>query len=152
MSLWEARSRAAGLIRGSRRRAIAAVLLFVALGSLPAPAAADTLEQNRIERCQALVRRQANLAEILPKTWRVWEEPVPRRALPVAALAKIKTRDLLYDGGIGGFFELKATTSASRPREIFAFCSYDNLFVWLQGIYDGGLWTQFDATDYVMPY
>ena len=140
------------MIRGSRRRAIAAVLLFVALGSLPAPAAADTLEQNRIERCQALVRRQANLAEILAKTWRVWEEPVPRRALPVAALAKIKTRDLLYDGGIGGFVELKATTSASRLREIFAFCSYDNLFVWLQGIYDGGLWTQFDATDYVMPY
>jgi hypothetical protein len=152
MSVWDARSTAAGLNRGSRQRAFAAALLFAVVGYVPAPAAADSLEQNRIERCQELVRRQSSLAEILPKTWRVWEEPVPKQALPAAALAKIKIRDLLYDGGVGGFFEPKATTSLSRPRQVFAYCSYDNLFVWLQGIYDGGLWTQFDATDYVMPY
>jgi hypothetical protein len=135
----------------SLRRAFAAALLFAVVGYIRAPAAADTLEQNRIERCQELVRRQSSLAGILAETWRVWEEPVPTQALPAAALAKIKARDLLYDGGIGGFFELKAS-APSQPRRVFAYCSYDNLFVWLQGVYDGGLWTQFDATDYVMPY
>jgi hypothetical protein len=77
---------------------------------------------------------------------------VPKQALPAAALARIKTHDLLYDEGIGGLFEIKATTPAFQPRRVFAFCSYDNLFVWLQGVYDGRVWTQFGAADYVIPY
>ncbi len=42
----------------------------------------------------------------------------------------------------------------SKPamRDAFAFCSFNNLFVWLQGVEDRGRWTQFDPGDYVLPY
>ena len=129
----------------------AAALLAVIAAQVAAGARADTLEQTRIARCQDLVRRQSDQAEILAATWHSWEDPVPRQALPAAALAKIKAHDLLYDGGIGGLFQPKAESGA-QARKAFAYCSYDNLFVWLQGIEEGGVWVQFGATDYIAPY
>jgi len=132
------------------RFAAGAALLLVVVAQAPLTAA-DTLEQNRIARCQDLVRRQSNRAMVLPDSWHSWEDPVPRKVLPAEALGKIKARDLLYDGGITGYFEFKAA-SAGQPRKAFAYCSYDNLFVWLQGIDDDGVWTQFTATDYIAPY
>jgi hypothetical protein len=114
------------------------------------PALADSLAESRIARCQELVRREAvGPVELVAATWRVWEDPVPRSAVPAVALGHIRARDLLYDGGIGGRFR---TGSSSSAPEVFAFCSYDNLFVWLQGVYGGGVWTQFDPADYVLPY
>jgi hypothetical protein len=113
---------------------------------------ADMLAQVRIARCQDLVRRQSGLVEFVPATWRVWEEPVPKTALPGDALEKIKARDLLYDGGVSGLFRLKALTAPFATRDAFAFCSFNNLFVWLQGVEDRGRWTQFDPGDYVLPY
>jgi hypothetical protein len=132
-------------------RFVAGAALLVA-GPVPAPLwAADTLDQNRIARCQDLVLRQAEQATILPRSWHSWEDPVPRTVVPAEALGKIKGRDLLYNGGIAGYFELKAAP-AGPFRKVFAYCSYDNLFVWLQGIDDNGVWTQFSATDYIAPY
>jgi hypothetical protein len=123
----------------------AAFLLFAGQ-----PVLADSLAESRIARCQELVRREAaGPVELLAATWRVWEDPVPRSAVPAAALGHIRGRDLLYDGGIGGQFR---TSPAPSAPEVFAFCSYDNLFVWLQGVYGGGVWTQFDPADYVLPY
>jgi hypothetical protein len=113
---------------------------------------ADALAQVRIARCQDLVRRQSGLVEFVAATWRVWEEPVPKTALPGAALEKIKARDLLYDGGVSGLFRLNAVTAPFATRDAFAFCSFNNLFVWLQGVEDRGHWTQFDPGDYVLPY
>ena len=113
---------------------------------------ADTLAQDPIARCQDLVRRQSNLPKFVPITWRVWDDPVPKKALPAAALEKIKTHDLLNDGGIGGVFRLKAINADLPAREVFAYCSYDNLFVWLQGIHDADVWRQFDPTGYILPH
>jgi hypothetical protein len=125
-------------------------LAIVCLSS--APAIADAPGDSRIARCQDLVRRQSSRADFLSATWRIWEDPVPKKALPALAVTKIKPHDLLYDGGIGGLFRLKAATAPFATRDVFAFCSFDNLFVWLQGIYDVGVWTQFSSTDYVLPY
>ncbi len=131
---------------GPRGLPITAALLLLA----GHPALADSLAQSRIARCQDLVRREAaRPVELLTATWRVWEDPVPRSAVPAVALGHIRARDLLYDGGIGGRFR---TGPAPSAPEAFAFCSYDNLFVWLQGVYGGGVWTQFDPADYVLPY
>jgi hypothetical protein len=113
---------------------------------------ADTLAEARIARCQDLVLRESGPSEFPPATWHIWEDPVPKTALPAVALGKIKARDLLYDGGIGGLFEPTTIAAFGQARQVFAFCSYDNLFVWLQGIYDGGVWTQFNPADYIIPY
>lgn len=138
--------------RAVQRVLLAAGVSFVMVVDAGTTGLADTLAQDRIGRCQDLVRRQSGLVEFLPATWRIWEDPVPKKALPAAALSKIKTHDLLYDGGISGFFKLKAANAPFQAREILAYCSFDNLFVWLQGIYNRGVWTQFDSTDYVLPY
>ena len=76
-----------------------------------APAIADAPADSRIARCQDLVRRQSSGADFLSATWRIWEDPVPKKALPALAATKIKPHDLLYDGGIGGLFRLKAAAA-----------------------------------------
>ncbi len=134
------------------RRIFTAGLCLAILWRAGVPATADTLAEGRIARCQDLVRRQSSLAEFVSATWRIWEEPVPKKALPAAAAREIKPHDLLFDGGIGGIFRLKAASAPFATRDVFAFCSFDNLFVWLQGVEDGGRWTQFDPGDYVLPY
>ena len=133
---------------GPCRRVISALCVIV-VSLLTAPCAADTADQVRIARCQELVQRQSGAVTFRSPSWRVWADPVPTNVLPRAALGHIKAHDLLYDGGVGGLFTPK---TASGAPEVFAFCSYDNLFVWLQGIYDGGVWTQFDARDNIVPY
>ena len=117
---------------------------------LAAPGASDTTDEVRIARCQQLVQRQSGAVTFRSPSWRVWADPVPANVLPKAALGHIKARDLVYDGGVGGLFTPK--TASGQGPQVFAFCSYDNLFLWLQGIYDGGAWTQFGATDYIVPY
>jgi hypothetical protein len=138
--------------RAAHRRFLAVCLCLVILCHTSTSGIADTLAQDRIARCQDLVRRQSSLAEFVPATWRVWDDPVPKKALPVSALAKIKPHDLLYDGGISGVFTLKPVNAPFQAREVFAYCSFDNLFVWLQGVYEEGVWTQFNSTDYLLPY
>ena len=143
----------AGASKGATQRRFLAAGLSMSMVCLGVThGVANTLAEVRIARCQELVRRQSDSAEILPASWRIWDDPVPNEELPAAALGKIKAHDLLYDGGIGGLFKLKTATATGQAREVFAFCSYDNLFVWLQGIYDSGVWTQFNAADYIAPY
>jgi len=134
---------------GSRRRVIAGFCAVIGC-LLAAPGAADTADQLRIARCQQLVQRQSGAVTFRSASWRVWADPVPRNILPAAALAHIKAHDLLYDGGVGGLFTPMA--ASGQASQVFAFCSYDNLFLWLQGIYDGGVWMQFDAAEYIVPY
>lgn len=138
--------------RAAHRRFLVVCLCLATLCQTSTSAIADTLAQDRIARCQDLVRRQSSLAEIVPATWRIWDDPVPKEALPGAALGKIKSHDLLYDGGISGVFKLKPVNAPFQAREAFAYCSFDNLFVWLQGVYEEGVWTQFNSADFLLPY
>jgi hypothetical protein len=72
--------------------------------------------------------------------------------LTAAVRSHVKLHDLLYDGGITGLVKLKPAVTPGRPREAFAFCSYDNLFVWLQGLDEGGRWAQYSPTADILPY
>jgi len=113
---------------------------------------ADQLAASRIGRCQDLVRREVAGVQFEDATWKAWDDPVPRSALTPAALGKVRSKDLLYDGGVTGLARRSTAAPSAQPGEIFAFCSFDNLFIWLQGLDDGGRWIPYGPADDTLPY
>lgn len=133
---------------------IAAQLGLAAAAVLAAApvADADQLSASRIARCQELVGRALTGAQFEGTTWKVWDDPVPKKVLTPAALANVRPKEVLYDGGVTGMVRPKSAGGNAPSGEIFAFCSFDNLFIWLQGLDDGGRWTAYGRSDDILPY
>ena len=134
------------------RRLRASVLSMLIVSIAGARALADSLADARIAKCQTLVGREVAGARVVAGSWKTWDHPVPKPALTAAALSHIRAHDLLYNGGIGGTVLRPYPLVPGGPRQVFAFCSYDNMFVWLQGVDNGGHWTAFDPAEDALPY